>query len=258
MPDEGIQTPEVETVETETPETPEEPKLLMGKYKTAEEVVEAFQGYQSSTDKERARSKKIYDQLVGAGYTIDDDATVRVPGRETPKEPKAKDDDAEPDFYDPEAAAKAWRDTQARVNRLERGYDVTTRSVSGMGKTEALRRYSAVAKDDAGKLWDEKIAVLPPEARLDPDTMNAVGKIVFSEVYEKHGQRGLAGGGNETVNRGAGASERPGGETTERTAPAAITADLRKSYEGLGGKAELGKTLEEFAASVEEATGGTE
>ena len=260
MADEETQTPPGEqTVETQTTEETQEPKLLMGKYKTAEEMAEAFQGYQSTTTKERERSKRIYDQLTSAGYTIDDDpeATVRVPSRATPKETKP-DEEAEPDLYDPEVAAKTIKDLRGQVGSLQAGFDVVTTAVTGTTKAEFLKEFSAGARADAGASWDAKMRQLPAAARVDGGTQEAVKGMIFREIHLKHGGRGLAASGNEGVSRGAGAAERPGGETTERTAPATITVDMRRTYDGLGGKAELGKTLEEFAASVEETTGGTE
>lgn len=258
MPDEETQTPEGEqTPETQTGGQTQEPKLLMGKYKTAEEMAEAFQGYQSTTTKERERSKRIYDQLTSAGYTIDDDpeATVRVPSRATAKETKA-DEEAEPDLEDPEIAAKTIKELRGQVGSLQAGFDVVTTAVTGNTKAEFLKEFTGAAKVDAGASWDGKMHQLPAAARVDPGTQEAVKGLIFREMHLKHGTRGLASSGS--VSAGAGAAERPGADTGDSRSPVTATEPIRKTWSGLGGKEGTGMTLGEYAAKVEESLGGSE
>lgn len=238
-------------------ETKPDTGLLMGKYKTPDDVISAFREYQSVTSKDQAQTKKIRDQLMAAGFTIEDDGTVFAPAGWGDREPATKPaKQEEEDLFDPDTLRERIKKQDEHIASLTGAVDVLSMNQARANKERFMAALPEAIREKAGATWDTQMRNIPIHLRSRSDTQELLEAKIGWDAMKELGPKGFAGestGTESDLGELAGSAERPGRERTP-VKRARVTADIQKVHEGLGGKDATGMTLEEFASQVEMGT----
>ena len=240
----------------ESPAVSPEDQAILDKYGgDPAKVAAAYRGMQSEYTKTQTVSKAVRQQLEEAGYTIGDDGRIYAPEGppEPPTTPPAGDDDD--DWLDPRAKKEIERLNRERAEDRE-ALNSVTQTLADQSKESFLGLVPEAAREQASKLFDAKVRGLAPAARANPGMLKLAQNATLGELVAAGAfKQGAAPPGTPSDVAGlSGSSEPPGGGSGgERRYP--VTPDIAKAYNGLGGKGELGVTLEEYAKDVAQGRG---
>ena len=258
VPPDTVEKPPDDAGGGEPPEPPAiapEDQAILDKYGgDPAKVASALRSMQGEYTKTQTVSKAVRQQLEDAGYTIGDDGTVYAPQGppDPPATPPAGDDDD--DWLDPRAKKEIERLNRERAEDRE-ALNSVTQTLADQSKESFLGLVPEAAREKASKLFDAKVKGLAPAARANPGMLKLAQNATLGElVAEGAFKQGAPTGTPPDVAGLSGSSEPPsGGSGGDRRYP--VTADIAKAYNGLGGKAELDMTLEQYAKSVAQGRG---
>lgn len=220
--------------------------LLLGRYKTSEDLAKAYTELQGQFQKEHTARLTTNTQLEAGGYQVTDTGEIVTPyTEESDKKDAADKSDEEDDWIDPRAKAK-FEELEARLKGQERINDTLTRSIADTTKQTFLSKVPADLKKDAEQSFDAKVAALKPEFR-DAGTLKLIGRTVLGEIVEKVGFM-MPQGANQNVEDTSGVVEGTGNDSG--TGARRLSPDEKKLYVGLGLK-DAGLSEAQYAREID-------
>ena len=220
----------IEDAGTKAEEQQEEPKLLAGKYKTAEELEKGYEEAQKLIGGHGQVTQRIRGQVQQLGYDVDDAGNLIQLADFHP----ADSSGTEPFGDVPSDTETELALLKEQVRGLTDIVNVTTLNQAQSEKISLLRTLPEGLQERAGQMYEQIVLSMPARSRVDAGTLKAVRRVIVGQLVEEGAFTQTpkkAGGGGVSLGQIVPQLSRPASETTLEGSDTTVRLD--KEEEGV-------------------------